>query len=410
MRSIWLVMTAEYLRLVRRRSFVFATLGVPALIALVIGIAVIASGNERDPRPIGVVDRAGIAAAAGAAAANSGGGEVGVQGFADEDAARRALTAGTIQAYYVIAPDYQQSHTVQLRYLEKAPSAAAHRTLDHYLRGLLVNQGDAASLPPAARTVLQNGPQLRYRALGEGRVQGDEGIVGTLLPFVVGFLFIMVVMSSGGYMLQAVTTEKENRMIEVLFTSLSPLQLVAGKTLGLIGVAFTQLLIWLLALVIGMTIAAGQVDFLANAIIKWDVILVVLLYFIPTYALVAGIMITLGSMVSELQYAQQISGLINLLFIFPLFVLIVVFTHPNSPLIVALTLFPTTTMMMIAMRWGVAPIPVWQLGVSMALLVAAALFSIWVAARVFRAGMLRYGQPINLAGMIGMLKVRPGEG
>jgi ABC-2 type transport system permease protein len=121
-------------------------------------------------------------------------------------------------------------------------------------------------------------------------------------------------------------------------------------------------------------------------------------------------MITLGSMVTELQYAQQISGLINLLFIFPFFVLITVFTNPDSPLIVALTLFPTTAMMTVAMRWGVAPIPMWQLGLSVVILLVTASFSVWVAARVFRTGMLRYGQPLDMKGMARMLKARPGEG
>ncbi len=68
---------------------------------------------------------------------------------------------------------------------------------------------------------------------------------------------------------------------------------------------------------------------------------------------------------------------------------------------VCLTLFPTTSLMTIAMRWGVDRDPAWQLILSYVLLVAAALGSIWVAARVFRLGMLNYGQPLSLA--------RPGQ-
>jgi ABC-2 type transport system permease protein len=90
----------------------------------------------------------------------------------------------------------------------------------------------------------------------------------------------------------------------------------------------------------------------------------------------------------------------------PFFFIVLIFTNPDSPILVALTLFPTTSMMTIAMRWGVTTIPAWQLGLSFVLLVAAAVGSVWLAARVFRSGMLRYGQPISLAGLIEFVRPR----
>ena len=65
-----------------------------------------------------------------------------------------------------------------------------------------------------------------------------------------------------------------------------------------------------------------------------------------------------------------------------------------------MTLFPTTAFLTISLRWGLGTIPLWQLGVSWVILVAATLVMTWVAARVFRAGMLRYGQPLSLKGVV----------
>jgi ABC-2 type transport system permease protein len=110
-------------------------------------------------------------------------------------------------------------------------------------------------------------------------------------------------------------------------------------------------------------------------------------------------MITLGCMVTELQQGQQISGILNLLFMVPFFFFVLVFTNPNSPILVAMTLFPTTAFMTVAMRWGMTTIPTWQLVVSWLILVTTAALSIGVAARVFRVGMLRYGQPLSLRGV-----------
>ena len=120
-----------------------------------------------------------------------------------------------------------------------------------------------------------------------------------MLPLFVGMFFVFVVMGSAGYLLQAVTTEKENRMVEVMFTSASPFQIIVGKALGLMAVAFTQIAVWILALVIALAVAALKVPFFRTIRIDPAFLLLVILYFVPTYALVAGIMITLGSMVTE---------------------------------------------------------------------------------------------------------------
>ncbi len=262
-----------------------------------------------------------------------------------------------------------------------------------------------ADAPAGAQKVLLDGVALNYRSANDPREMPQEGfIVSTILPFVIGFFFIMVVMSSGGYLLQAVTTEKENRMVEVMMTSVSPLQLIGGKAIGLIGVALTQIGVWLFALALALVWGSSQVPWLRTIQVPGTTMALATLFFLPTYVLLAGMMITVGSMVTELQHGQQISGFFNLLFALPFFFFILIFTSPDSPILVALTLFPTTSLMTIAMRWGVTEIPTWQLGLSFLILVVAAVGSIWLAARVFRMGMLRYGQPLSLAALPGLLR------
>ncbi len=390
MRKLLRIAKAEYVHLVMRRSFVLATLGVPLLIGVVMLISIlVATRSTADARPFGVVDGAGLLGdvlpQAATYAANA-------QGFPDENAARAALEAGSVQAYYVLPADYLQSGRVTLFYWEKAPSNDVSGQFNRLLRGALV-----IAAPADARERLLGGVNMTYRTLKEGEQGIEQQVIGFLVPLFVGMFFVFVVMGSAGYLLQAVTTEKENRMVEVMFTSVSPLQLIGGKALGLMGVAFTQIGIWLLALVAGVLVLSRSVPFLQGIKLDPIFLLLVLLYFVPTYALVAGMMITLGSMVTDLQQGQQISGILNLLFIAPFFFFVLIFTDPNSPLLVAMTLFPTTAFMSVAMRWGMTAIPAWQLIVGWGLLVATAVASVVVAARVFRAGMLRYGQPLSLA-------------
>jgi ABC-2 type transport system permease protein len=80
----------------------------------------------------------------------------------------------------------------------------------------------------------------------------------------------------------------------------------------------------------------------------------------------------------------------------PIFLLPILFENPGHPLMVFFTLFPTTSFLTVSLRWGLGTVPMWQIGLGWVLLVATAAFVVWAAARVFRAGMLHYGQPLNL--------------
>ncbi|MEE9615743.1 MAG: hypothetical protein V3T90_01905, partial [Anaerolineae bacterium] len=90
----------------------------------------------------------------------------------------------------------------------------------------------------------------------------------------------------------------------------------------------------------------------------------------------------------------------NMLFTFPYFLVVLMFTNPDGPIPVFLTLFPTTAYITIAMRWGMTMIPAWQLAASLLVLVGSAIFAIWAAARIFRVGMLNYGQRFRLRAVI----------
>lgn len=403
MGNLWKVAKEEFNRLARKRSFVLSLIGMPLFIGVIMAIAVVTAMPRGDARPLGYVDLAGVMAgpiAAGYVAPEDVAAPV---SFADEAAARSALERGEIQGFYLVGEDYLQTRKLQLFTWDKSPSGRARNAFQGLLAAHVVAQA-----PADAQRILLEGTTLNFRAADDTREMPAEGfIIAIILPFVIGFFFLMVVMSSGGYLLQAVTTEKENRMMEVMMTSVSPVQMIGGKAVGLIGVALTQVSVWLLALAVALVVIRTQVSWFADIQVPWGTIGITALFFLPTYVLLAGMMITVGSMVTELQHGQQIAGFFNLLFALPFFFLVMVFNNPSSPIMIAMSLFPTTSMMTLAMRWGVTSVPMWQLGLSFALLCLAAVGSIWFAAKVFRAGMLRYGQPLNVAALLDA--VRPAK-
>jgi ABC-2 type transport system permease protein len=189
-------------------------------------------------------------------------------------------------------------------------------------------------------------------------------------------------------------------------TSLTPDQLVGGKAVGLIAIALTQILFLAVVISVGLAIGARFLEPLRELRVPWSFLLATVMYFVPAYALIAGMMIAIGSAVTETRQGQQIAGALNLLFTLPYFFLVMFIGNPNSPLAVILTLFPTSSFITVTLRWGLTSIPLWQLIASWLLLVATAGFSVWAAARIFRAGMLRYGQRLDFKGMIAAMRAK----
>jgi ABC-2 type transport system permease protein len=187
---------------------------------------------------------------------------------------------------------------------------------------------------------------------------------------------------------------------------LSPNQLIGGKALGLIGVALTQIAILCLTIGIGLGIGSNSIDFLRGVRVPWSMLGVATLFFVPAYVLIAGMMIAIGAAVTEVRQGQQLAGALNMLYTIPYFFVIIFMTNPNSPLSMILTLFPTTAFVTITLRWGLSTIPTWELIASWIILTGTAIFSIWAAARVFRSGMLRYGQRLNFRAMLSAVRVK----
>ena len=402
MHKLWLVARHEYLKIARKRTFLLGTLGMPLFFVAIMAFSILAAigGNSRSP--LGYIDHSGLLASPVVPAADSLGEPlIEIHTFGDEAAAKAALEAGQIQAYYILPTDYLDSLEITLYYWDQEPAEMIQNDFEYFLRANLVS-----TLPGKVQSRALNGVELIVRSADGRQEVSGKGFVNILLPFGIGFFFIFTVMGSAGYLLQAVTDEKENRTVEVMATSLTPDQLVGGKAVGLIAIALTQILFLAVVISVGLAIGARFLEPLRELRVPWSFLLATVMYFVPAYALIAGMMIAIGSAVTETRQGQQIAGALNLLFTLPYFFLVMFIGNPNSPLAVILTLFPTSSFITVTLRWGLTSIPLWQLIASWLLLVATAGFSVWAAARIFRAGMLRYGQRLDFKGMIAAMRAK----
>ena len=400
MRNFILIARHEFRRVILRRGFLFGTLAVPLGIVALVALVVLIAGRQQSDLPLGYVDQTGLLDPSQRDQFPGVVDEAAVFiAYPDQASALAALEDQTVQAVFVLPPDFLETQASDLFFLEDPPGHDIWVEFDNFVRVSLV-----ASLPPDVATRLLSGPAVTVKEIDSSREFSQEGILNIVVPFVASFFFVFAVMSASGYMLHAVTDEKENRTMELMLTSVSSGQMIGGKTAGLLAVTLTQLSIWILAVGFGLMVAAPYVEVIRSFEIPWTYLGVMLLFFLPAYGFIAALTVAIGAAVNEVQQGQQISGMLSLVIMAPIFLLVLLFSNPSHPIFIFMTFFPPTAFMTVSLRWGLAAIPVWQLGLSWILLVAGMGLMVWIASRLFRAGMLRYGQPLSLKGALAALR------
>ena len=413
----------EYLRHIRRRGFLFAAFGVPLLIVAVFGIIFLVVSRPEAEQRLGLVDPSGDFAAIDVNALGLRRPSP-IQDFADEAAARRAFEDGEIDAYVVIPDDYLQTGAVRAVGRRRL-SDQAEETLEALLQGLL------ARAPEANRERLVEPDELVLRTLEGGREVGADNLLLFFLPYGFAFLFFTTTFTTSGYLLQAVTEEKEDRVGEILAVTVSPRQMMAGKIIGLSGVGLTQTLIWVGLALLGVFHFADNVSWLAGLQLPWSLLglgaiallqlcfwLVLsrgimgagstlgqfslgavapalwgwlIVYFVLGFLLVGAIMMAFGAVGASIRESGQISGFMTLPVIAPLWFAGVITENPDSMLALVLSLVPITAPVTMILRLVEGTVPFWQLLASVALLALGVIGAIWLAARLFRGTTLLTG-------------------
>jgi len=390
MRKVWLVFKYEYLRHVLRKRFILALFSLPLFFLVILLIGMVLIWVQYNPQPVGYVDFSGVL---NHPVAMSAEGRISpsleIRRFDTEENARAALLAKKIQAYFVLDANYLQTGDVRLVALE-TPGDDVQTQFREFLRANLV-----AHQPAEIATRLLEGAAVVVRASQGNREMAANQILNIILPLAGGFLFILATNTSGSYLLQALVEEKENRTMEIIVTSVSPGQLMAGKIAGNMCVGLTSLLAWI---VFGLLALLFAIRYLFQGqVIQFDLgfSILTLATLLPAFILVAAMMAAVGATATESREAQQVAGLFTLPLSVPFMLLSPILSNPNSPLSIGLSLFPLTAPVTLPLRAALTLVPVWQIATNLAILFLLSACSIWFAGRAFRLGMLRYGKRLS---------------
>ena len=403
MNKTWLIVRHEFYQLVRQRSFMILTLLFPLIGFGALGIYQLVQSVDTGPAEItavGYVDEVGWFE-------NDGDiGNLNLTAYEDRQEAKQALLAGDVDEYFVIPEEYLDTGNVVRFTLAKEIefSDETIRAMRLFLQdGLLGGLVDAEIMARVKSPLFLSNVRLDEA----GEIAVDQGGFGAVvLPMMFGFLLVMSIVMSSGFLLQGLGEEKENRIMEVLLSSVSTRQLLAGKVLGLGAGGLLQVIIWLASALLLVRIAWDTTggEFLPIRV-PGNLVFLGIVYFILGYLLFAVLQAGVGAIAGSPKEGQQMSVAFILPAVLPIYVFILFLRDdPDHIVGTILTLVPLTAPMSVFVRMGLSEIPAWQLLVSIGLLAASVVFGLVLAAKAFRVFALMHGKTPKLREVIRYLR------
>ncbi len=397
MNKTFVVAVEQVRRTVLKRSFIFVLLSLPAFLALMIGPVVLLENANRSDLPVGYLDQAGLLTEARTPPAGDSEERVELRAFADEAAARQALEAGEIQAYYRLPADFVDQHQLTVVY-RKRPASEVSSQFMRFLRFNLLE-----ALPEAQAWRVVEGSELAIRNPEGTRVFPTGGPpLGAVLPVALGLAFGTLLVTGGSAVMGGVVEEKSNRTMEVMLTSISPGRLVTGKLIGIVLGNLLQLTVWVVLGTVAIKLAGDSFGWtwFVNPQPDWSSLLSVVVVAVPSYLFASALMFMLGSTIIDGPEGQSLGSILFMVLMVPIYTMIAIGSNPQSGLAVTLSLLPMTSILTIGIRNMLAVVPAWQVGLSAAIQIGLAVVAVWLAGRAFRLGMLRYGQRLRLGELL----------
>jgi ABC-2 type transport system permease protein len=421
MHKIWLIIQREYLVRVRKKSFIIMTLVGPLLMAALMVVPIWLATVSDDTQRVEVLDESNW---------------LGSKLKDDKDmkfvpitgtleAAKKRL-ADDDEAALLYIPPFELDNPAGIKFFShENTSLSTQSGLENMLKKAIEERKLSVSgVDKAVLDKLKTKVEINTVNLSGGDEKSSNAAVSSAAGYVGAFLIYIFIFMYGVQIMRGVIEEKTNRIVEVVISSVKPFQLMMGKILGIAAVGLTQFLLWIMlsTAVVSFVSARFQVDRFSdkkieetmkttkdvgqakdmNKIISGidnlNVPLLVgcfLFYFLGGYLLYGALFGAVGSAVDNETDTQQFMLPITIPLIMSFVVAqTIIIQNPNGPVAFWMSIIPFTSpiSMMLRLPFGV---PVWQLLLSMVLLIMGFVGTVWLAGRIYRVGILMYGKKVN---------------
>lgn len=399
MSKITTVALHEFMKIVKRKEFILMTIAFPLLFVTVTAIPILLiSQTGPEDQVFGYIDETDMFLfpenithmhpSLGPITSKTS--LISYIRLTDDDDARTLLESKVLTGYIIIPTDYMETGMIRSFGKDIPTGDISDILIECLLKGQVDEEvGKRIKEPVNLKRYTIDEKTGKVRALGLSDVVNKFA-----MPFIIAVLLFITIFSSSGYLIQGVAEEKESKIIEILLSSLTTSELLAGKIIGLGAIGLVQLSVWLL-----VSVSASAI-FLPLLTFKPYLIILAFIYFLLGYMLIATFMATVGGISSSLRESQQLVGIFTFAAILPLMFMQILLTKPDSSMSIFLSIFPMTSPVAMLVRIGATNVPLHQIIASILTLAISAYIVLIIGARVFRMGMLMYGKKPTIRDII----------
>ena len=427
--ALGVIFKSEFIRRFTSKSYILTTLlmpfGLAAFIALItfISLSAMSDGSSR----LAIIDESGQLGASLEALGSDRVTPVLIPSSSEAIAMTQDSVRAGVYAGVVVLPDSLiEGKGEALLYTIEGTSGNSGLSgwIRTHVSDLIIRYRLAEiNLGEEVLTIVENRVGVESFKLADVGVADDDSGYFVVLGFLMAFLIYMAILLYGSFVMQAVVEEKSTRIVEIIISSARPFDLLMGKVLGVGMTGLVQMGAWALMLsgimIYGGTIAALFIDpstlnlpetatsaeVMAAADIPIPqldpmIFAAFVLFFLMGYLMYASLFAAVGSAVENVQDAQSLTIPLMLPIILAMAVLTPVIESPDSTLATIMSHFPLTSPIIMMVRISITDIPIWEVGLSLAILLGSFLGAIWFSGRIYRVGVLSYGKKPSLAELI----------
>jgi len=427
MHKLWAVIRREFQTRVQSKAFVISTILGPLLMGFMMVMPILMASRETGSKRIVVIDGAGgnfgQSLERELSEARRGGGTDAqpryeviriaargrVQAVQDSLVPFTGLARDTVHRLdgLLIATDSAVDAGV-VKYLgDNVGSMSDMGMLENFIQNVILSERlQRRGVDPAIVRAASGRVNLVTAKISEGRLTGESGAASFALAYAMAFILYLALLIYGIQVMTSVLEEKSNRIMEVLASSLTPFQLMAGKVVGVGAVGLLQLGIWVgtaMFLSHNAVAIAGFFNMPPESAaqmplpaISWDLLIVFLAFFTVGFFLFAAAYAAVGAMCNTMQEAQQYSTAVTLLVAVSFFSIFSLLNDPNGSLARVFSLIPFFAPIVMPVRYSLTSIPLYEVALSFAITVLGLFGVAWIAGRIYRVGILMYGKKPSL--------------
>lgn len=407
-KKFWIVAKFEFKEIVRKPSFWLATLFMPLLIGVVsyiTGYANIEASKSFESESgsfeqIYILDEEGVIEPSLVTPP--------FQLVTNYDTTAEEIKNDSSKLLVHIPEDFDTTFKYELIY-KKDEKVLAGITMPMVINGLIKQSALTQITDPLRMRVLTTDPSATIQSFNERGELETENFGQYIVPIASLIVFFLAVFISSGFLLQSVSAEKENRMIETMLSIVDKKSLMIGKMVGLTGVVLLQLLLWLVLGLginifvqnyfnISLPIDIGQID-LSTLPVNIFLIFSGFLFF-------GAIMIGVGAVGTGAQDSKNLSSIFILLAIFPIYLMQILITDPAGKLSQFFTYFPFTSHMILMVRNSLGAISSTELITGLVVTSVYVIIALWLALKLFELGCLMYSRRPSFQEILSYLKIQ----